>query len=83
MVGVDGLPSQVEVDNGPTLFWVGLVGLPLACLGAALVALGYEALAPEEDDPQPTRATGPFCRACGHRNEPDARFCDACGTEVA
>lgn len=23
--------------------------------------------------------TGPYCRACGQRNDDDARFCDACG----
>jgi len=83
VVAVDGLPGEVEVDDGPTLFWLGLVGLPVACLGAALAALGYEALAREDDDARPARATGPFCRACGARNEPDARFCDACGTALA
>lgn len=28
-------------------------------------------------------ATGPFCRACGTRNDPDARFCDSCGQSLA
>jgi hypothetical protein len=83
VVPVDGLPGEVEVDDGPTLFWLALVGLPLACLGAALVALGYEALALEEESARPPRANGPFCRACGTRNQPDARFCDACGEGLA
>ena len=28
-------------------------------------------------------ATGPFCRACGVRNDEDARFCDGCGASMA
>lgn len=28
-------------------------------------------------------ATGPFCRACGVRNDEDARFCDGCGAPMA
>ncbi|QZY29562.1 zinc ribbon domain-containing protein [Nocardioides coralli] len=29
------------------------------------------------------RASGPFCRSCGTRNDGDARFCDGCGTSLA
>lgn len=29
------------------------------------------------------RASGPFCRACGTRNDEDARFCDGCGASMA
>lgn len=29
------------------------------------------------------RATGPFCRSCGTRNDEDARFCDGCGASMA
>jgi hypothetical protein len=28
-------------------------------------------------------ATGPFCRACGVRNDEDAKFCDGCGASMA
>jgi len=34
------------------------------------------------DDP-PATAAGPFCRSCGVRNDPDARFCDGCGNSLA
>lgn len=27
-------------------------------------------------------ATGPFCSACGVRNDADARFCDSCGAPL-
>lgn len=30
-------------------------------------------------DDGPAEAGGPFCRACGARNDVDARFCDSCG----
>jgi hypothetical protein len=29
------------------------------------------------------RTTGPFCRACGVRNDVEARFCDGCGQSLA
>ncbi len=32
---------------------------------------------------QPGAVAGPFCRACGVRNDPDATFCDGCGTSLA
>lgn len=85
VLAVDGLPGEVRVDNGPTLFWLGLVGLPLGCAGAALVVLGYAGLlSPEAGSPaEPARESGPFCNACGARNQPDARFCDACGAALA
>lgn len=38
-----------------------------------------------DDGPQ-TRgapAAGPYCRSCGVRNDPDARFCDSCGGSLA
>ena len=28
-------------------------------------------------------AAGPFCRACGTRNDVDAAFCDSCGASLA
>lgn len=28
-------------------------------------------------------ATGPFCRSCGVRNDPDATFCDGCGQRLS
>ena len=28
-------------------------------------------------------AAGPYCRSCGVRNDPDARFCDGCGQSLA
>ena len=28
-------------------------------------------------------ATGPYCRACGVRNDDEARFCDGCGQALA
>jgi hypothetical protein len=36
------------------------------------------------DDHQSAGAGGgPFCRACGARNDADARFCDGCGQAIA
>jgi hypothetical protein len=35
------------------------------------------------DDRQASTATGPYCRSCGVRNDPDARFCDGCGDTLA
>lgn len=35
-----------------------------------------------EERPQVTTATGPYCRACGGRNDDDAKFCDGCGTDL-
>lgn len=29
------------------------------------------------------RASGPYCRSCGNRNDEDARFCDGCGASLA
>ncbi|GAB4009745.1 zinc ribbon domain-containing protein [Nocardioides ultimimeridianus] len=29
-----------------------------------------------------TTATGPFCRACGTRNDDSAKFCDSCGASL-
>ncbi len=29
------------------------------------------------------RASGPYCRSCGTRNDEDARFCDGCGASMA
>lgn len=34
-------------------------------------------------DDAPTTTAGPFCRSCGVRNDPDARFCDGCGNALA
>lgn len=31
----------------------------------------------------PARAQGPFCRACGVRNDVEANFCDGCGASLA
>lgn len=30
-----------------------------------------------------TAARGPYCRACGTRNDETARFCDSCGQSLA
>jgi hypothetical protein len=35
-----------------------------------------------DDQRSATSATGPFCRACGQRNDADATFCDACGQSL-
>lgn len=35
------------------------------------------------DDASSTPTTGPYCRSCGVRNDPDAKFCDGCGTSLA
>ncbi len=35
-----------------------------------------------DDGPRST-VTGPYCRACGVRNDADARFCDGCGASLA
>ena len=35
------------------------------------------------DDAPPAATAGPYCRSCGVRNDPDARFCDGCGTSLA
>jgi len=34
-------------------------------------------------DDGPVATGGPFCRSCGVRNDPDARFCDGCGNSLA
>ena len=36
-----------------------------------------------DDAHRTTGATGPYCRACGVRNDADARFCDGCGASLA
>ncbi len=30
-----------------------------------------------------TAGTGPYCRSCGTQNDPDARFCDSCGSSMS
>ena len=90
VVDVAGLPGEVRADNGPTLFWLGLLGLPLALVGGALAVLGYvtgnaddEHAEADEDAGPVATATGPFCRSCGARNDSGARFCDSCGAALA
>jgi len=39
--------------------------------------------APAGPAPRAAAQAGPFCTACGTRNEVDARFCKACGHELA
>lgn len=36
-----------------------------------------------DDAPRSPAATGPYCRACGVRNDADAKFCDGCGASLA
>ena len=36
-----------------------------------------------EDTHRSSAATGPYCRACGVRNDADAKFCDGCGASLA
>jgi hypothetical protein len=33
-------------------------------------------------DDREAATTGPYCRGCGTRNDPDARFCDGCGSAL-
>ena len=33
--------------------------------------------------PATAGARGPYCRACGTRNDQEARFCDSCGASLA
>lgn len=35
-----------------------------------------------EQTAQRAAAAGPYCRRCGTRNDADARFCDACGSDL-
>jgi hypothetical protein len=35
------------------------------------------------DDGSSSTVAGPYCRACGARNDADARFCDGCGQSLA
>ncbi len=58
---------------------VGLAGDPFRTLGQAAQATD-EALAADDVLSSPWRLA---CSACGASNEPDARFCKACGAAVA
>ena len=76
VVDVEGLPGWVAVDNGPGLFWLVFLGIPLLLGGAAALLAGYA-----EDAPRTTVDPG-TCSTCGRRNEPGATFCDTCGTRL-
>ena len=81
--------------EGPTKFWLLFAALPLLILGvwglnAGFLGAGtrYAAgeVAPTLRDTLDYAGVGRGgvrCPSCGDRNDPDARFCDACGTALA
>ena len=78
VVDVAGLPGEVAVDDGPGLFWLLFVGVPVGLVGVAAVLFSYLGAF----RPRPAALPG-TCRTCGRHNLPDAAFCDTCGTRLA
>ena len=92
-------PFAEEGIPKPVFGMLGIfVGGILLVLGRSLLAAGYggAALRYAAGEAAPvlkdtlaylgdkeTSATGPFCSKCGVRNDSDARFCDACGAQLA
>ena len=76
VVDVPGLPGEVGVDNGPGLFWLLFVGVPLGLVGAGGVLFSYLGAFPA----RPVQDGS--CHTCGRVNDPDATFCDTCGTRL-
>lgn len=90
----EGLPTPVYWFLGVFAGIICLaIGRPLLAAGFGGAALRYgageampvvkESLAYLQDDASGAAKTGPFCRACGVRNDAEARFCDACGQSLA
>jgi hypothetical protein len=75
----------------PRNFWMAFVGLPLVAIGGSLVRAGYLGPASRyvagEVTPTIRDTIGALgigqaeqvCAACGHHNDADSRFCNACG----
>jgi hypothetical protein len=66
----------------PTKFWMVMVGIPMLGVGLVLVNLSV-ARAQVARLREGTFAGGPACRTCGRHNDAAARFCDACGAQLA
>ena len=91
-----GLISFFSAFNGggmPTMFWAAFVGIPLFSVGVKLAGFGFLGeisrytsgeVSPVIKDSIDYVKDGQAvaCAACGARNDPDAVFCDNCGTAL-
>ncbi|RYU12703.1 zinc ribbon domain-containing protein [Nocardioides iriomotensis] len=66
----------------PTKFWMLMVGIPVLGIGLMLVNLSV-ARAQVARLREGMAAGGRGCRTCGRQNDAAARFCDACGAQLA
>ena len=77
-----------KLDNGLALEDDEIKALYSSIVAARETIAGYEAEIeanrPAEvvDDPAPDAAEQPVCAKCGAPLDPDAKFCDQCGTKV-
>jgi hypothetical protein len=79
----------------PRNFWMAFIGLPLVAIGLALTRVAYLGPATRyvagEVTPTLRDTLGALgigsgesvCASCGARNDPDSRFCDACGKPLS
>jgi ribosomal protein L40E len=80
--------------DGPSNFWMGFIGIPLIGVGTFMLKAGYlgtatryvagEVSSPLRDTLGAIGLTDArrACPACGADNDPDAKFCDACGAAM-
>lgn len=71
----------VDDFETPTRFWMLMVGIPVLGVGLMLLnlAVGRSQLAQHRGGLTLARS----CRTCGRTNDAAARFCDACGAQLA
>jgi ribosomal protein L40E len=86
-----GTPGSL---SGPGNFWMAFIGLPLVAIGSWMLKAGYLGAATRYvagEVSSPLRDTlgavglvdaGVACWSCGAGNDPDAKFCDACGVAM-
>jgi hypothetical protein len=70
----------VEGFGMPTKFWMCMVGVPLMGVGGMMVVGSFA-----RSNLALLRAMSQArsCRSCGRTNDTHARFCDACGAQLA